>query len=244
MGQGFFFGHAVGFVERAQDGFHGERAVLGDGGCYLFGFGERAAFGHDMADESYLQCLLSGDVLAGEKDVGGVRVRDLTAQTHGRAAHRIERPASFRHAELGAFPGYSDVHSLENLGAACDGHAFNGGDDGLGGAIVAQEGFVCEVWVFGHALLQLFGGEAGVGVAFHAAHGFEVGAGAEVAARAGDDDASGVVVLRCFAVGVQHSDEHCARQGIQAFRAVHRDYHHAFFTLYDCVRLYGCAVFV
>jgi len=103
-----------------------------------------------MADQTDLEGLGRADVLAGEQDLRRVGVGDLAGQAHRRAAHRVERPADLAHPEAGRLAGHPDLHGLEDLGAARDGHALHRGHDGLGRPVVAEQGLVDDVGVLSH----------------------------------------------------------------------------------------------
>ena len=68
---------------------------------------------------------------AREQDVGRDGVRDLAAEPNDRPTERVEAPAHLGHAEPGALAGDADVGALEDLGAAGDRGALDGGDQRL-----------------------------------------------------------------------------------------------------------------
>ncbi len=141
------FGHAVGLVQRAQDRLDGEGSVLADRRGDLLGLGECLAVGHDVTDQPDVGRLPCGDVFAGQQDLRGVRVGDLTAQAHGGATHRVEAPAGLGHAEAGALARDTDVGRLEDLGAAGDGDPLDRGDDGFGWPVAAQQRLPVDVGI-------------------------------------------------------------------------------------------------
>ena len=175
---------------------------------------------------------LGGDVLRGEQDLRRVRVGDLPTQTDGRSRHRVERPARLAHAEARRLARDADVGALQQLGATGDGDALDRGEQRLRRLVVTQEPLVREVGVVGHA-----GGDVdlAVGVLGVAGHGAQVGAGAEVARGAGEDDRADVVVGAGLDHAVVHPGEHRAGERVEALGPVHRDDHRVAVAFDECV---------
>ena len=64
-------------------------------------------------------------------------------QPHRGAAHRVQAPLGLGDAELGALAGDADVGALQDLGAARDGRALDGGDQRLGQPAALQQARRC-----------------------------------------------------------------------------------------------------
>ena len=133
-----------------------------------------------------------------------------------RAAQREQAPAHLGHAEDGALPRDPQVHRLQDLGAAGHGVALDRGDERLARLEVAQQRLPVQVGVGVEPGRPLVVGVAG-------RHGLEVGAGAEVSARAGDDRDPDLRVLVDLHPGVVHPHEHLAGQRVAGLRAVEGD---------------------
>ena len=88
---------------------------------------------------------------ARQENVHGLGVGDLTSEADGRTAEREQAPAGLGHAEPGALARDADVGGLEDLGAAGDGRALDGGDERLGRLAVAK---ACG-WVGGGRALAM-----------------------------------------------------------------------------------------
>src|SRR5947207_3796993 len=130
--QRFRLGHPVGLAQGAQHGFHGDGAVRGDGRRDLARCRQRLTVGHHVADQADPGRLVGGEVLAGQQDLGRMRVRDLAPEPYRGAAHGVERPADLAHAEARRHSRDPDVGLLEDLRATRDRDALHRGDEGLG----------------------------------------------------------------------------------------------------------------
>lgn len=149
--------------------------------------------------------LRSLDVTTGEQDVRRDRVRNLSHQTHCGTAEREEPPLGFGDAELGALTRDADVGALQDFGSAGDGCTLDGGDQRLGQPTALEEAFD-----LGHVdataregISRRLGG-----------HVLEVGAGAEVAARTGEDGDTDLGVVVDLIPGVDHDRHHLAGDGV------------------------------
>ena len=127
------------------------------------------------------------------------------------------RPAPhLGHAEDGALARDPEVHGLEDLGAAGDGVALDGGDQRLAGLEVAQQRLPVQVRIGVEARRPLVVGMPG-------RHRLEVGTGAEVASGAGDDDDADLGIRVELRPRVAHPDEHLAGQGVAGLGSVEGD---------------------
>ncbi len=121
-----------------------------------------------------------------------------------------------------------DVHRELHGDADADGRPVHGGDHWLQGFEDAQRQLAAAV---AHLRVAVIGGAAGqllhrpaprVAVEGVGAGG-EVGAGAEAAACAGDDDGADIVVLVGGIEGVDHLLHHLAGEGVELVRPVQGD---------------------
>ena len=180
----------------------------------------------------------AGRCLAVSRISAAMRVRDLPAQADGRSRHRVQRPARLAHPEARRLAGDADVGALQQLGAAGDGDALDRGDQRLRRLVVTQQPLVREVGVGGHARRHV---DLGVGVLRVAGHGAQVGARAEVALGAGEDDRADVVVGARLDHGVVHAHEHRPGERVEALRTVHGDDHRVAVSFDECVGHRSCS---
>ena len=113
-------------------------------------------------------------------------------------------------------PGDAEVHGLEDLGAAGHGVALDGRDERLARLEVAEQRLPVEVGVGVEPRRPLVVGVPG-------RHRLEVGTGAEVASRAGDDDDPDLGVRVELRPRVAHPDEHLAGEGVAGLGSVEGD---------------------
>ena len=174
---------------------------------------QRLAVGHHMADQPVLQSLGRGDVPAGQQQIAGDRVRNLAYQPHRRAAHRVQAPLRLGDTELRALAGHPDVGALQDLGAAGDGRALDGGDQRLGQPAALEQAVDAGRVVA--AVLERVARRLGGG-------GLEVHPRAEVAAGAGEDADPDVGIVVDAVPGLDHDREHLAGQRVARLGPVHR----------------------
>ena len=113
-----------------------------------------------------------------------------------------------------------------------DRYAFDCGDDGLRGTIVAKQCFIDDVGVIFHTSHHV---DLGVVVTRIAAHALEVGAGTEIPSGTRDENAADLIVLGRLFVGVVHANQHRARERVEALGPVHGDGHQMTVAFDDCV---------
>jgi hypothetical protein len=123
------------------------------------------------------------------------------------------------YAEARALAGDPDLGRLEDLGAAGDRDAFDRGDDRLRRPVAAQQGLPVKVRIGLHARLHV---DRSL-LARIACHGAQVRPRTEVPARARQDDAADVGIVRGLDIRVVHEHEHLARQRVHALGTVQGD---------------------
>src|SRR3989441_278320 len=79
------------------------------------------------------------DELAGQQEIHGVDVADLLDELDGRAAERVDRPPDLREPEAGVRGRRADVGGQEQLEAAADAVAVDGGDDRFREHVMLQQ---------------------------------------------------------------------------------------------------------
>ena len=204
---------ALGLVDRAQDGLHRQWPVgrdhLGDLECLV----QRLAVGHDVTDQSHLECLGGGDVPAGQQQLAGDRIGNLAYQADRRSAHRVETPLRLGDPELRALAGHPDIGTLQDLCSAGDGRSFDGGDQRLGESAALEQavdaGRVVAA-VFERVARGRLGGR------------LEVHARAKVAAGAGEDADPDVRIAVDAVPRLHHDREHLAGKRVARLGPVHR----------------------
>jgi hypothetical protein len=122
-------------------------------------------------------------------------------------------PADLADAELRGGAGDPDVGRLQDLGAAGDAGALDGGDERLLQAVVAEEGLPVQVGVGGEAGLPLVVGRV--------VHLLEVTPGREVAAGAGEDGDPDAVVAVDHLPGIGQAGQHLQIERVARLGAVH-----------------------
>src|SRR6185312_16344209 len=204
---------AFGLVDRPQDRLHRERSVVIDYLGDLEGLLQRRAVRHDVADETHLLGLGGRDVPAGQQQIAGHGVGDLTDQPHRRAAHRVQAPFGFGDAELGALACDADVGALQDLGAARDGRSLNRRDQWLGQPTALEQRVDARRVVT--AVLE--------GVARRLGRRrLEVHARAEVAAGPGEDAAADLRIVVDAVPGLDHGREHLGGERVARLSTVRR----------------------
>ena len=131
------------------------------------------------------------------------------------AAEREQAALGFPHAERRALARDADVGALEHLGATRDRIALDRGDQRLRQPVVAQQRLPVRVVAARHDLLHLRVGRL-------LAHGDEVGAGREVAARTGEDRAADLGMLVDVLVAEHEARRHVGGERVALLGAVHR----------------------
>ena len=185
-----------------------------------------------MADQSVGERLGSGDVFAGQQDLGGNGVRNLAAEAYSRATHRVQRPPGLADTEAGRFAGDADIGGLQNLGASGNGHALDRSDQRLGRPVVSQQRLPVQR---GIGLHPRRGVDLGVGIGRIARHRPQVGSRAKVPARSGEDNAADFGIFGRLDKGVIHPHHHRSAQRVEACRPVQSDGHYAAVALHQCV---------
>ena len=165
-------------------------------------------------------------------------VGDLPAEADGGSRHRVQRPPRLAHAEARRLAGDADVGALQQLGATGDGDALDRREQRLRRLVVTQQALVGEVGILRHARRHV---DLVVGGFRVAGHGPQVGARAEVAVGAGEDDRADVVVGARLDHGVVHAHEHRPGERVEALRAVHGDDHRVAVSFDECVGHRTCS---
>ncbi len=178
------------------------QAALGKGGELARQsdrFGECISGLAQLVGQAHAEGLFAGHTAPGQDQVHGVTLADQPRQTHGAAIHQRHAPAPAVHAEDRVACRHPQIAPERELQAAGNGVTLHGGD---------------------HRLAEPQPGRAHgtIAGAFHPiaaarGHGLQVGAGAEGAARAGEDRHGAV------RVGVEVAEGVCQRR---CGRAVHR----------------------
>ena len=128
-----------GAADLLLDRLHRRRAVA----CHHLGGLEsprhQSLGGHDAIDQSEPRRLRRIDQPGGEQEIHGVDVTDLLDELHGGAAEGVDGPAHLREAEAGMGGRRPDIGGEQELQAAADTVAVDGGDDGLGVGALLEE---------------------------------------------------------------------------------------------------------
>ena len=116
---------------------------------------QRLALRHDAADEAERERFLGRVHVGREEHLHRLREGDLAAEPDDAAALRVQRPLRLGEAEDAALAGDADVGALQDLGAAGDAVALDGGDQRLLQRPVAEEAVEDDGVVLADALLEL-----------------------------------------------------------------------------------------
>jgi hypothetical protein len=168
--------------------------------------------------------LLGRDVPPGEQDLGRQGVGDLSPQPHAGSAEGEEPAPGLGDAEDRVLRSHPDVGALEDLGATGHCVALDRRNDRLHRPVVSEKRLPVEVRHLGHQLLELF-------VPLAAAHGLEVGAGAEDVAATREDRDPQLGILVEQSPGAVHPCQHPTAQGVLRLRAVQGDGQYVAFAL-------------
>ena len=235
FGQRAVFGHAE-VALHVADGDGGQRGELAR---QQPGLVRQCVGGHGIVDDAECGGLGAGDDIGGEVELARFRRADEVGQEI--AAAIVARRADFGECrgQLGAVRG--DAH----VAGECDRQAGTGGGAGDHGE--RRLGHVVEDTRQIHAVAQTvdarveawcFGGFAGVGVACDEA--FDVAAGAERPAGAGDDHQPHLGIEREALRGFGQRCEHARGQRVARLRPVHGQRGNAVFKgLDDFVGQFG-----